>query len=80
MPFHLRLRRPGTRKAGAAALTVGLALLLAACGQNHPDSIFHQRTDFNRDVDLLFKILIYAGTAVFITTLMLWTGHWSNGR
>src|SRR5689334_6286239 len=75
MPFHLRLRRPGTRKAGAAALTVGLALLLAACGQNHPDSIFHQRTDFNRDVDFLFKILIYAGTAVFIfvEAILVWT-------
>ena len=66
MPFPARLRRSGTRRLGAAALTVGLALLLAACGQNHPDSIFHQRTDFNRDVDYLFKILIYAGTAVFI--------------
>jgi cytochrome c oxidase subunit 2 len=75
MPFHLRLRRPGTRKAGAAALTVGLALLLAACGQNHPDSIFHQRTDFNRDVDYLFKILIWAGTAVFIFVegILVWT-------
>lgn len=66
MPFPARLRRPGTRPLGTAALTVGFALLLAACGQNHPDSIFHQRTDFNRDVDFLFKILIYAGTAVFI--------------
>jgi len=75
MPFHLRLRRPGTRKAGAAALTVGLALLLAACGQNHPDSIFHQRTDFNRDVDFLFKILIWAGTAVFVfvEAILVWT-------
>src|SRR5215831_16157689 len=75
MPFHLRLRRPGTRKAGAAALTVGLALLLAACGQNYPNSIFHQRTDFNRDVDFLFKILIWAGTAVFIfvEAILVWT-------
>jgi cytochrome c oxidase subunit 2 len=75
MPFHLRLRRPGTRKAGAAALTVGLALLLAACGQNHPDSIFHQRTDFNRDVAYLCKILIWAGTAVFIfvEAILVWT-------
>src|SRR3954468_17047140 len=71
----IRLRRPGTRKAGAAALTVGLALLLAACGQNHPDSIFHQRTDFNRDVDHLFKLMIYAGTAVFIfvEAILVWT-------
>lgn len=66
MPFLTRLRRPGTRKAGVAALTVALAVLFAACGQNHPESIFHQRTEFNRDVDFLFKILIYAGTAVFI--------------
>jgi cytochrome c oxidase subunit II len=67
MPFLTRLRRPGARNAGVAALTVALALLLAACGQDkYPDSIFHQRTDFNRDVDYLFKILIYAGTAVFI--------------
>jgi len=67
MPFLTRLRRPGARNAGVAALTVALAVLLAACGQDkYPDSIFHQRTDFNRDVDYLFKILIYAGTAVFI--------------
>jgi cytochrome c oxidase subunit 2 len=66
MPFLTRLRRPGTRNAGMAALTVALAVFMAACGQNHPDSIFHQRTDFNRDVDFLFKILIYAGTGVFI--------------
>jgi cytochrome c oxidase subunit 2 len=66
MPFHTRLRRPGTRNAGAAALTVALAVLMAACGGNHPDSIFHSRTDVNRDVDQLFKLLIYAGTAVFI--------------
>ncbi len=66
MPFPARLRRPGIRKAGAAALTVGLALLFAACGQNHPDSIFHQRTEVNRDVTFLFKILIWAGTIVFV--------------
>ena len=66
MPFLSRLRRPGTRKAGAAALTVGLVALFAACGQNHPDSIFHQRTDVNRDVDFLFRILIWAGSIVFV--------------
>lgn len=66
MPFLARLRRPGIRHAGAAALTVGLAVFLAACGQNHPDSIFHQRTDVNRDVDFLFKILIWAGSIVFV--------------
>jgi len=65
MPFHTRLRRPGTRYAGAAALTVALAVLMTACGGNHPDSIFHHRTDVNRDVDSLFRLLIIAGTVVF---------------
>ena len=76
MPFLTRLRRPGARNAGVAALTVALAVLLAACGQDkYPDSIFHKRTDFNRDVDFLFKILIYAGTAVFIFVegILVWT-------
>jgi cytochrome c oxidase subunit 2 len=66
MPFLSRLRRPGTRKAGAVALTVALAALLAACGGNHPESIFHQRTEVNRDIEVLFKILIWLGTAVFV--------------
>jgi cytochrome c oxidase subunit II len=75
MSFLSRLRRPGTRKAGAVALTVAAAALFAACGGNHPDSIFHQRTDFNRDVDYLFRILIIAGTAVFIFVegILIWT-------
>jgi cytochrome c oxidase subunit 2 len=75
MPFLSRLRRPGTRKAGQVALTVAVAALLAACGGNHPDSIFHQRTDFNRDVDYLFRILIWAGTGVFIfvEAILIWT-------
>ena len=75
MPFLSRLRRPGTRKAGAVALTVAVAALMAACGGDHPDSIFHQRTEFNREVDFLFKILIYAGTAVFIfvEAILVWT-------
>jgi cytochrome c oxidase subunit 2 len=75
MSFLSRLRRPGTRKAGAVALTVAAAALFAACGGNHPDSIFHQRTDFNREVDFLFRILIYAGTAVFIFVegILVWT-------
>ncbi|MEO6879050.1 MAG: cytochrome c oxidase subunit II [Gemmatimonadaceae bacterium] len=61
MPFQSRPRR-----LAQAALTVALVAFLAACGQNHPDSVFHRRTDFNRDVDFLFKMLIYAGSAVFI--------------
>ena len=66
MPFHFRPRWPGARTAGTVALTVALALLFVACAPNYPDSIFHQRTEFNREVDVLFKILIWAGVAVFI--------------
>jgi cytochrome c oxidase subunit II len=74
MPFLSRLRRPGTRKAGAAALTVVVAVLIAACSGDHPNSIFHQRTDVNREVDYLFRILIYFGTAVFILVegILVW--------
>src|SRR5471030_16652 len=70
MPFQSRPRR-----LAQLALTVALVALLAACGQDHPDSIFHHRTDVNRDVDYLFKILIYAGTAVFIFVegILVWT-------
>src|SRR6185369_15694115 len=75
MPFLSRPRRPGIRTAGQVALTVALAALLVACGGDHPDSIFHKRTDFNRDVDYLFKLLIYLGTAVFIFVegILIWT-------
>jgi cytochrome c oxidase subunit II len=70
MPFQ-----PRPRRLAQLALTVALVAFLAACGQDHPDSIFHQRTDVNRDVDYLFKILIYAGTAVFIFVegILVWT-------
>ena len=60
MPFHLRPRR-----LAQAALTVALGAVLAACAQ-HPNTIFHQRTDFNREVDSLFRLLIWLGVAVFV--------------
>src|SRR5436190_20440473 len=62
MPADSRPRRLAT-----AALTVALAALLAACAEN-PNSVFHSRTDFNRDVGSLFKLLIWLGTIVFIFT------------
>jgi cytochrome c oxidase subunit 2 len=74
MPFLTRLRRPGTRNAGAAALTVAVAVFLAACGQ-YPNSVFHQRTDVNREVDFLFRLIIWLGTIVFIIVegILVWT-------
>jgi cytochrome c oxidase subunit 2 len=62
MPADSRPRRLAT-----ASLTVALALLVAGCVQN-PNSVFHSRTDFNRDVTSLFNLLIWLGTIVFIFT------------
>lgn len=61
MPLHLRPRR-----LVQPALTVALVALIAACAQTHPDTIFHNHTDFNREVGSLFSILIWLGTAVFV--------------
>lgn len=70
MGTHSRPRRLTT-----AALTAVLAVLLAACAPAHPNSIFHNHTDFNRDVGHLFDLLIGLGTFVFIfvETLLLIT-------
>ncbi|HEX7938931.1 MAG TPA: cytochrome c oxidase subunit II, partial [Gemmatimonadaceae bacterium] len=63
------------RRLAQAALTVVL-LGLAACTQN-PNSVFHHRTDFNRDVTSLFRLIIVMGTVVFIfTELLLITAIW----
>lgn len=70
MPADSRPRRLAT-----AALTVALALL-SGCVQN-PNSVFHSRTDFNRDVGGLFELLIWLGTAVFVfTEAMLVVAMW----
>lgn len=65
MPPTLRPRR-----LLPAALTVALTLLVAGCVEN-PNSIFHSRTEFNRDVGGLFELLIWLGTAVFVFTEVL---------
>jgi cytochrome c oxidase subunit 2 len=62
MPVNPRLRRLTT-----AALPALAAVALTACNNAaYPNSIFHNHTEFNREVGDLFKILIYLGTAVFI--------------
>ena len=61
-------RHPRPRRLVRAALTVALAassVVVAAC-QSHPNSIFHDRTDWNRDVGFLFDLLIVLGTIVFV--------------
>src|SRR6476619_4636239 len=62
MPVPPRLRRLTT-----AALPVLAAVALTACNNAaYPNSIFHNHTEFNREVDGLWKILIILGTFVFI--------------
>ncbi|HKW10602.1 MAG TPA: cytochrome c oxidase subunit II [Gemmatimonadaceae bacterium] len=56
------------RRLVRAALTVALAassLVVAACTQ-YPNSVFHSRTDTNRDIGFLFEILIWFGSIVFV--------------
>ena len=56
------------RRLARAALTVALAalpLIIAACTQ-YPNSVFHSRTDTNRDIGFLFEILIWFGSIVFV--------------
>jgi cytochrome c oxidase subunit II len=70
MPFQLRPRWLATRGAGAAALTVAL-LALSGCAADYPNSVFHGRTEFNRDVDALFQLIIKLGVVVFILVFAL---------
>jgi cytochrome c oxidase subunit 2 len=70
MPFQLRPRWLATRGAGAAALTVAL-LALSACSTSYPNSVFHGRSDFNRDVNSLFMLIIWLGVIVFILVFAL---------
>jgi cytochrome c oxidase subunit 2 len=58
---------PRLRRLTIAALPALAAVALTACNNAaYPNSIFHDHTEFNREVGSLFKILIYLGTAVFI--------------
>ena len=61
MPVPSRPRRLLT-----AALPAVAAVALTACNASYPNTIFHSNTDFNRDVGVLWSVLIWLGTAVFI--------------
>ena len=62
MPVPTRLRR-----LLAAALPALFAVALTACSNaQYPNSIFHNHTEFNRDVGNLFDILLWLGGFVFV--------------
>jgi cytochrome c oxidase subunit 2 len=54
------------RRLAAVALLGALALGLAACGGNYPNSTFNPNSEYNAAIDTLFDRLLYLGTAVFI--------------
>ena len=54
------------RRLASAALLGALALGLAACGGEYPNSTFNHNTDFNADIDALWDKLLFWGTIVFI--------------
>jgi cytochrome c oxidase subunit 2 len=54
------------RWARFAALAPLVALALAACDQNVPNTIFGAHSEFGHDVDNLTRGLLYAGIAVFV--------------
>ncbi|CAN5217935.1 cytochrome c oxidase subunit II [soil metagenome] len=71
MPLPTRLRRPI-----AAALPALIAVALTACNNaQYPNSIFHDHTEFNRQVGHLFDILLWLGgfVFVFVEALLLYT-------
>jgi cytochrome c oxidase subunit 2 len=55
------------RRLTIAALPALAAVALTACNNSaYPNSIFHSHTEFNREVDGLWKILIILGIVVFV--------------
>ena len=50
----------------AIALTAVLPLLLAACSGQYPNSTFTDHTDFNRDANSLWNLMIWLGIGVFV--------------
>ncbi|MBL0938718.1 MAG: cytochrome c oxidase subunit II [Gemmatimonadaceae bacterium] len=54
------------RRLASVALLGALALGLAACGGEYPNSTFNHTTDFNADIDALWDKLLVWGTIVFI--------------
>jgi len=59
-----RTARP--RHHSAVVVAAALPLLLAACSGQYPNSTFTSLTDFNRDANGLWNLMIWLGLAVFV--------------
>ncbi len=54
------------RRVFSVALTAVLMLALAACATEYPNTTFGRNTEFNRQIDDLWDMLLLLGTIVFI--------------
>ena len=54
------------RRMASVVLLGALALGLAACNAQYPNSTFNPNSDFNADIDKLWDTLLFLGTAVFV--------------
>jgi len=54
------------RRLASAALLGALALGLAACGGEYPNSTFNHTSEFNTNIDGLWDTLVFWGTIVFV--------------
>ncbi|HEX5581967.1 MAG TPA: cytochrome c oxidase subunit II [Gemmatimonadaceae bacterium] len=63
------------RRLFGIGLAAVLALALAACSQDYPNSTFNPNTDLNADIDFLFDRLMFWGTIVFVLVevMLVWT-------
>ena len=57
---------PRPRRVARAVLSAVLLLGIAACSLGSPNSTFQPRTEFGRDIDDLWDLLLLLGTIVFI--------------
>ena len=58
------IHRP--RRLARAALTAALMLALAACDATYPNTTFDPNTEFGRDIDQLWGLMLLLGTIVFV--------------
>ncbi len=61
-----RASRACIRRASTVASAVLVLVALAACGRDLPNTTFNPHTEFGREIDALWNLLLNLGTVVFI--------------